>query len=112
MASKTVYKIIFHNQNKVYEIYAHQLNQSAMLGFIEIEDLIFGERSSVVIDPAEEKLQAEFSGVKRAFVPLHSVIRIDEVEKEGTNRILETSGGDGNVTPFPSPIYTPTKDSN
>ena len=35
----------------------------------------------------EEKLKAEFSGVKRTFVPLHAVVRIDEVEREGVNKI-------------------------
>ena len=104
-----VFKVIFHNQGKVYEIYAHGVSQSAMIGFIEVEDLIFGKRTSVVVDPAEEKLQSEFAGVTRAYIPLHSVIRIDEVEKEGTNKIHELSENGANVTPFPSPLYTPPK---
>ena len=75
-----------------------------MYGFIEVGELIFGERSAVLVDPAEERLKAEFSGVKRTYIPMHAVVRVDEVEKEGTNKILPLSEGD-KVTPFPMPTY-------
>ena len=35
----------------------------------------------------EEKLKAEFANVKRTYLPMHTVIRIDEVSKEGPARI-------------------------
>ena len=35
---------------------------------------------SLVIDPAEEKLKAEFAGVQRLLLPMHAVMRIEEVE--------------------------------
>ena len=63
-----------------------------MWGFIEIEELVFGERSAVLVDPSEEKLKTEFAGVKRSYIPLHSVIRIDEVEKEGVSKISDFKG--------------------
>lgn len=106
MANTDTYKIIFHNQNKIYEIYVHDVNQSSMLGFIEIEGLIFGEKSDLLIDPAEEKLQAEFSDVERSYIPINAVIRIDKVAKQGTNKILSASES-GNVTAFPSSSFTP-----
>ena len=43
-------------------------------------------RSSVVVDPSEEKLKTEFNSVKRCFIPMHSIVRIDEVEKQGTSK--------------------------
>ena len=84
---KSIFKIIFYNQGKIYELYARGIDQSGMLGFVVVEELIFGERSSVVVDPSEEKLANEFSGVKRTYIPMHSVVRIDEVEREGANKI-------------------------
>jgi len=102
MPRKTLYKVIFHNQGKVYEIYARSVHQGAMFGFIEIEKLAFGEKTSVVVDPSEENLKAEFSEVTRTYIPLHSIIRIDEVSKQGAARI--TAAEDGNVMPFP--VYT------
>ena len=76
-----IFRVAFINQGKVYELYAETVHQAEVYGFIEIEGLIFGETSSVVIDPSEEKLKNEFGGVRRTLVPVHAVIRIDEVEK-------------------------------
>ena len=56
----------------------------------------------MVIDPTEDKLRQEFASVQRSYVPMHAIIRIDEVEKEGTAKITDSSGN--NVTPFPMPI--------
>ena len=109
MTDKSIYRIVFHNQGNIYELYAREISQSAMYAFVEVGDIIFGERSKVVVDPSDEKLKAEFSGVKRTYVPLHAVVRIDEVEKEGTGKITEASGG--NVSSFPFPPMVKAKPS-
>lgn len=98
--SSEIYKITFLNKGKVYEVFVKQVYQSDLYGFIEIEDYVFDERTTVVVDPGEEKLKAEFSGVKRSFIPIQAVIRIDEVEKSGVSKI---SNGE-NVSPFPVSI--------
>lgn len=105
MSSKTLYKVMFLNQGQVYEIYARQVTNGAIFGFVEVEELVFGERSSVVVDPAEEKIKSEFENVKRTYLPMHSVLRIDEVDKQGKSKISKLEGG--NVSQFPIPIYTP-----
>ena len=78
-SKKKLYKITFSNQGKLYELYANEVSNSNLLGFIEIESLVFGEKTSLVVDPSEEKIKTEFEGVKRTYVPMHSVLRIDEV---------------------------------
>lgn len=99
-----IYKVIFFNQNKVYELYAKSIYQSEMYGFVEIEEFVFGERSQMIVDPAEERLKTEFSGVARSYIPMHSIVRIDEVEKEGVGKIVDApGGGSGNVSAFPLP---------
>ena len=97
-----IFRITFYNQGKVYQLYAESLVQSEILGFVELRKLIFGESSSVVIDPGEERLKDEFNGVSRTLIPLQAVIRIDEVEKRGQSKIFEIDAN-ANVTPFPSP---------
>ena len=57
MASTAVYKVIFFNQGQVYELYARQIYQSDLWGFLEVEEFVFGERTQVIVDPAEEKLK-------------------------------------------------------
>jgi hypothetical protein len=83
-------------------MYCHAIYQSDLYGFVEVEDYVFGKRTQMVIDPAEDKLRTEFEGVQRSFIPMHAIIRIDEVEKEGVAKITDARGE--NVTPFPIPI--------
>ena len=104
--SQPIYKVIFHNQNRVYEVYARQIFQSDMWGFIEVEEFLFGERSQLLVDPSEEKLKNEFQGVKRSYLPIGAIIRIDEVEKEGAAKIREASGA-GNISSFSMPGMVP-----
>jgi hypothetical protein len=103
-----IFRISFFNQGQVYELHAESVRQGELYGFIEIERPVFGEHSSVVIDPSEERLRDELAGVKRIMVPIHAVIRIDEVEKQGQNKIRDLEGA-AKVTPFPTAIYTPDK---
>ncbi|MCB1787350.1 MAG: DUF1820 family protein [Chromatiaceae bacterium] len=98
-----IFRISFHNNGKVYQLHAQQVSHGDLYGFVEIRDLLFDEHTSVVIDPAEERLKSEFAGVQRLMLPLHSVIRIEEVEKRGQNKILEVDGSLGNIMPFPLP---------
>ena len=101
MAKQARYKVVFVNQNQVYELYARQIFQSDLYGFIEIEDYVFGEKSSMIVDPGEEKLKTEFADVKRSFIPLHAIVRIDEVEKEGPGRVFPfTPASTGPATPL------------
>lgn len=95
-----MYKVVFLNHNKVYELYANAVYQSEMYGFVEVEDFVFGEKNQVIVDPGVEKLRSEFSGVERTYIPMHHILRIDEVEKEGTGNIREVSPDD-KVAVFP-----------
>jgi hypothetical protein len=67
---------------------------------------VFGERSSVVVDPAEERLKSEFAGVKRSYLPLQAIVRIDEVRQQGVSKITALEGS--NVAHFPLPLLPPS----
>ena len=104
MPEGRIYKVIFRNQDQIFEIYVTSVSQGSLFGFIEVEQLRFGERTQVVLDPTEDQIKNEFKGVRRIFIPMHAVVRIDEVEKEGVSRISAKAKGDGNVMPFPTPV--------
>lgn len=108
MANKTIYRITFTNQDNTYEIYARHVGESDMFGFLEIEEFVFGETTQLLVDPSEERLKNEFAGVKRTYVPMHSVLRIDEVEKEGVGKIHDKKGS--NVSHFPHALTTKRED--
>jgi hypothetical protein len=99
---------MFVNQGKVYEVYARKVSQGRLFGFIEVEELVFGERSTVVLDPGEERIKSEFTGVKCTMLPMHSILRIDEVKKQGQAKISVLEGS--NVAAFPMSMYTPAGD--
>jgi len=104
MSSKQrLYRVTFTNQGQVYEVYARGVSHGGLLGFVEVEQLVFGEKSTVVLDPSEERLKTEFANVARTFIPVHAIVRIDEVNKPGPARILPQAAGEGagKVTPFP-----------
>jgi hypothetical protein len=105
--TEPIYKVIFHNQGKIYEIFARSVSQGELFGFIMVEELLFGEKTQVVVDPGEESLKLEFDGVSRIHIPMHAVVRIDEVQRRGKTKITTMSESDGTVSRFPSPIYTP-----
>jgi len=108
MSEKHIYKVVFINREQVYEIYAKNVYQGDMYGFVIVEDLVFGEKSSIVLDPGEEKLRAEFEGVERSFIPMHEIIRIDQVVRRGTAKISsvkQVSSSSGKV----SSLYVPDK---
>ncbi len=107
MASSHIFKIMFVNQGKVYEVYARKVGQGRLFGFIEVEELVFGERTTVVLDPGEERIKSEFQGVKCTMLPMHSILRIDEVKKQGVSKIHALEGG-ANVAQFPMDLYQPS----
>lgn len=101
MSEQKLYKVVFLQEDKVYEIYASYITEESLMGFIEVEALVFDEGLSQNTDPAEVKLRQEFAGVKRTYIPMHHILRIDEVERKGvaTIKVVETKAG--NVHPFP-----------
>ena len=100
---KSIYRVCFVSQDTSYELYARSVGESDMFGFLEVEEFVFGETTQLLVDPSEERLKNEFSSVKRTFIPMHSINRIDEVDKEGISKAFDNSNKKGsNVSPFPA----------
>lgn len=106
MSEKHIYKVIFFNRDEIYEIYAKNVYEGDMYGFVVIEDFVFGEKSAVLIDPGEEKLRTEFEGISRTFIPIHEIIRIDQVKKRGIAKISSAPKKNSNNV---STLYSPNK---
>ncbi len=107
---KSVYRVFFVSQGKGYEIYARRVSQGEMYGFVEIEEIVFGEKSTIVVDPNEDALRNEFAGVKRLLIPYHAVSRIEEVAREGQAKVIPL-GGQGTANgsgPLPPPFKKET----
>ena len=110
MKNQPIYRVIFTQEDKIYEIYANYISEESLMGFIEIEEIVFDEANTIVVDPSEERLKTEFNGVKRSYVPMHMILRIDEMEKKGVAKIKEPSSEKGNIHHFPGAFKKPMKD--
>ena len=100
MGSKQVYRAAFLKHGKVYEVYCRDVDSTSMWGFVELIELIFGDKDAVVVDRTEEKLRDEFEGVESLFLPMHSILSIERVKKRGQSVIRDRESGE-KVTPFP-----------
>ena len=105
----TIYRILFSQEGKIYEIYTRFISEDSLIGFIEVEELIFTDPNNLVIDPSEERLKNEFHEVKRSYIPLHLILRIDEMEREGVAKIKGSCGQD-NIHHFPKHFKRSSKE--
>jgi len=95
-----LFRIAFLNHGKVYELFCSGVCSSGLLGFVEVSGLEFGDTDSLVVDPTEEKMRDEFDGVEILHLPMHSVLRVEQVKKKGPAVIRDRESGE-KVTPFP-----------
>ena len=95
-----LFRIAFLNHGKVYELFCTGVCTSNLRGFVEATGLQFEEKDSLVIDPTEEKMRDEFDGVEVLHLPMHSVLRVEQVRKKGQAVIRDRESGE-KVTPFP-----------
>ena len=100
MTEKRLYKIIFLNNGKVYELFSEGVTSSGLWGFIEVSDLVFDVTEGLVVDPTEEKMREEFKDARVLHLPIQSVLRVEEVEKRGQCLIRDRESGE-KVTLFP-----------
>jgi len=98
--SKTVYKVAFFNQGKVYELFAEQVDSSHLYGFVEVRKLMFDQGSKLVVDPSEERMQEEFGETEALILPIQSVIRIEQVARRGECVIRDRESGE-KITSLP-----------
>lgn len=109
-----IYRVQFLSGGERYELYVKELVTSNIFGFIEIADFVWDTHTELVLDPSHERLKDEFAEVNRTYVPMHNVLRIDQVDKKGSAKITPlTDKSSDKVTSLPSnrvsPIYTPKK---
>lgn len=102
-----IYRVIFFQNGQQYEIYSRYLSEDSLMGFIELEELVFStSNNSIVVDPSEEKLKIEFKDVKRSYIPMHAILRIDEVQNEGVACIRDIpENKNSNVSQFPKILF-------
>lgn len=104
---KTLYKITFVSNGKSYELYARHVGTSHLWGFTEVGELVFEPRGEgLVVDPTEERLREEFGHTRSLHLPMHAIVKVEEVEHRGPAAIRDAASGE-KITPFPYPPARP-----
>ncbi len=112
-AKKKLYRVRFHNDGRVFEVFCRRVIQGELFGFVEIGDFAWGRRSEVIIDPTEQELRNEFADVTAAQIPMHAIIRVDEVERAGASKVVSVAvaapvtGAESRVMPIGMPLLVP-----
>jgi len=102
MAAKNLYKVVFLNHGKIYELYARSISSSELWGFTCVSELEFAARDGMLVDPTEERLRDEFADTRVLHLPMQSIVRIEEVAARGPAAIRDGQTGDKVVTlPLP-----------
>ena len=74
MSDEKLYKVVFLNGGKVYELYSRGVTSSGLWGFIEVSELVFETNGGLVVDPTEEKMRQEFEHARVLHLPIQSVL--------------------------------------
>ncbi len=98
--SEPIYKVKFIQQDRIYEVYARYISEESLMGFIEIDEIIFADNSNAEVT-GEAILRKEFHNVRRSYLPMHTLLRIDEVSKSGKTKIEVLKSEKGKVSHFP-----------
>jgi hypothetical protein len=109
MKQKMLYRVTIQGQEDSYEVYARSVSESDLFGFIVLEELVFGETSAILVDPRQERMKGEFHGVKATYLPMHSILRIDEIEENIAK--YENAKKGNNVSQFPPHSYNKLPDN-
>lgn len=87
-----LFKVVFSQHDELHEIYAHSVSESTMMHFIEVEALAFAATSSEA-NPSEQQLKGAkrlretYANVQRIYIPIHAVLRIEEVAQIGSAQV-------------------------
>ena len=97
--TEPLYKVKFIQQEVVVELIAKYISEESLMGFIEIEDIIFpGSGEPFATD---EKYREEFFGIERCYLPLHTLLRIDELSTATEKVVGEVKYKKNNVRRIP-----------
>lgn len=76
----SLYRVVLQSQDGHCEFYAVRVAQGHLPAFLEIEQIVFCDRATGDgANAAQERLRSALAAVKRCYIPLAHVVRIDEI---------------------------------
>lgn len=76
-----VFRVHFTWKEKEYSLKAYSLDMTHPY-FVSIKDLVLPEKSSVLINPADDEIRKNFGEVRQLMLPFQSVSLIEEYRED------------------------------
>jgi hypothetical protein len=80
-----VYRTIFTHLDQVYTIYSQGVSEETLVGFIELDSILLVTQDIILSSEnqtAHEPFMKQIESIKRTYVPMHAVVRIDEMTRK------------------------------
>ena len=94
----SVYRVHFKWKDKEVQLTAKSLDLTHPY-FVSIKDLVFDDKKTLIINPAQDDIIKAFGSSKHLMIPFQTVLLIEEIEeKEGAVRrftLVDQEGGAG-----------------
>ncbi len=94
--SDTIYRVYYAKKGEpLCEIHARSVGPSDMLGFIEVSSFVTPRSTSKIIRPGVDRVEQEFAGVEKTYIPISDIRRVDALPAEnvpvedGTLKVVE-----------------------
>ena len=78
-APASLYRVVLQSPDEQCELYAVRVAQGHLPAFLELEQIVFADRASGHASAAQERLRSALAEVKRCYIPLARIVRIDEI---------------------------------
>lgn len=76
----SLYRVVLQSRDEHCELYAVRIAQGHLPAFLEIEQIVFPDRApGHGANAAQERLRGALAAVKRCYIPLTHIVRIDEI---------------------------------
>ena len=99
-----LFKVVFLQHDELHEVYARSVSESSMMHFIEVEALVLdapvSSQSGSLPPSSEARLRSTYADVQRIYLPIQTVLRIEEGHHVGTANIhsIEPGAQEAKVT--------------
>lgn len=81
--AEVIYRVYYAKKGEpLCEIHARSVGPSDMLGFIEVADFVTPKQKSILIRPDVDRVEKEFAGVSKTYIPITDVHRVDAIPSE------------------------------
>ena len=83
----SIYRVYFKWKDKDVELTAKSLDLSHPY-FVSIKDLVFVDKSSLIINPAQDDVRRDFGKANHLMIPFQTVTLIEEINEETGKKLM------------------------